>query len=88
MYLIQLARIIEIGYKNYWVLLFPDRPMKGGDNLDSWKRGNLRKGGYDPPYKLWLYYGLLWLSYDVTKVGVRLMQMRVLSAFFSCVWDF
>ena len=56
--------------------------MKGGDNLDSWKRGNLRKGGYDPPYKLWLYYGLLWLSYDVTKVGVRLMQMRVLSAFF------
>ena len=23
---------------------FPDRPMKGGDILDFWKGGNLRKG--------------------------------------------
>ena len=41
---------------------FPDRPMKGGDILDFWKGGNLRKGrvdlekggGYDLPYQLWV----------------------------------
>ena len=26
--------------------------MKGGDILDFKKGGNLRKGGYDPPYQL------------------------------------
>ena len=39
---------------------FPDRPIKGGDILDFWKGGNLRKGGvdiekegYEPPYQLY-----------------------------------
>lgn len=39
---------------------FPDRPLKGGDILDFYKEGNLRKGrldlekggGYDFPYQL------------------------------------
>ena len=26
---------------------FPDKPMKGGDILDFYKEGNLRKGGVD-----------------------------------------
>ena len=40
---------------------FPERPMKGWDNLNFKKGGNLRKGGevdlekeggYEPPYQL------------------------------------
>ena len=35
---------------------FPDKPMKGGDTLDFWKGGILKRGGggggYDPPYQL------------------------------------
>ena len=43
---------IQIGYKSYSVLSFPDRPMKGGKILDFYKGGRgggiLENGGYEP----------------------------------------
>ena len=47
---------IQIGYKSYSVLSFPDRPMKGGNILDFYKGGgggdepltNQGGGGYEP----------------------------------------
>ena len=50
------ARVIEY-------FCFPKRPMKGGDSLDFYKGGNLRKGGidlekavYDSPYQICMIF--------------------------------
>ena len=52
---------MQIVYKSYSVLCFPDRPMKVGESWISRKGTILVKGGggYDPPYQLFVSHGML-----------------------------